>query len=64
VLTLTRDGDVTHLNATDASGNLLFDGPIDTEEQRKGVPQELAARVKMLLSNMKLNTPATKPAAE
>jgi membrane-associated protease RseP (regulator of RpoE activity) len=64
VLTLTREGGVTHLNATDASGNLLFDGPIDTEEQWKGVPQELVGRVKMLLSGVKMNTPATKPAAE
>ena len=35
----------THLNARDKSGKRLFDGPIDTEKQRDGLPREVAERL-------------------
>jgi len=38
-----------HLTAHDKKGELLFDGDIDTEQQRAKVPEELWERVKPLL---------------
>ncbi|MGA2500916.1 MAG: PDZ domain-containing protein [Tepidisphaeraceae bacterium] len=42
---ITYDGKVRHLKATGSDGKLLFDGPINTEEQRKAVPPDLLKRV-------------------
>jgi PDZ domain len=39
-----RDGH-QHLSAKDHSGKTLFDGPIDTEEQRKSIPKEVRDRL-------------------
>jgi hypothetical protein len=39
-----------HLLATDKEGNIVFNGPIDTEEQRKSVPADIAAKLKKLES--------------
>ena len=46
-ITAERFGDeaTTHLNARDKSGKQLFDGPIDTEKQREGLPREVAERL-------------------
>jgi hypothetical protein len=34
-----------HLVATDNDGQVLFDGPIETDEQRKAVPAEIAEKL-------------------
>lgn len=55
VLTITRDGDNTRLYAKDVAGNELFNGPVDTEEQWKEVPPDIAAEARRLISGMRLN---------
>lgn len=47
-LTLTVREGKKHLTATDRSGNVVFNGPIDTDEQRKALPPELAGKVEKL----------------
>ncbi len=42
---VTDDGKVRSLKAIGADGKVLFDGPINTEEQRKTVPADLLKRV-------------------
>jgi len=39
-----------HLLATDKEGNIVFNGPIDTEEQRKAMPEEIAKKLEKLES--------------
>lgn len=46
-----------HLTAHDKNGRLLFDGEIDTPEQKDNVPRDLWARVEPLLD--KMNASAT-----
>ena len=41
-----------HLTAHDKEGNLLFDGPIDSEDERAKVPRDLWDRVEPLVSQM------------
>jgi hypothetical protein len=48
-LTLTvRDGKM-HLVVTDQNGNKTYDGPIDTPEQRQGLPQDIKGVVEHLM---------------
>jgi hypothetical protein len=42
-----------YLTAHDKEGKLLFDGPIETEEERANLPQELRDRVEPLLEQMR-----------
>jgi hypothetical protein len=44
-INLTNGDGHQHLSAKDHSGKTLFDGPIDTEEQRKSVPKEVRDRL-------------------
>ena len=47
-LTLTvRDGQ-RHLTAQDQSGTSLFNGPIDTEEQRNALPSDVRLKLEKL----------------
>lgn len=39
---LGKDGKATHLTAKDTAGKQLFDGPVETDEQRKALPPDLA----------------------
>jgi hypothetical protein len=48
------------LTARDKNGKLLFDGEIETDEQRATVPQDLWERVKPLVDKESLET--TEPA--
>ncbi len=41
-----------HLTAHDKEGKLLFDGEIETPEQRAEVPRDLWAKVKPLLRKL------------
>lgn len=50
------------LTAHDKSGKLLFDGPIETEEQQAKVPAEVMEKVKPMLEQLK--NKEGKPAAE
>lgn len=44
-LTLTTNRGNQHLVATDKSGNVLFDGPVNTEEERSKVPEPVRKRL-------------------
>lgn len=48
-LTVTRDGENTHLLATDAAGNTLFDGDVNTDDQWKDVPPDVAREAQRLM---------------
>ena len=39
-----KDGE-RHLVATDNNGQVLFDGPVETEDQRKSLPNDLAEKL-------------------
>ncbi|HEY7086856.1 MAG TPA: PDZ domain-containing protein [Tepidisphaeraceae bacterium] len=49
-LTLTVREGHKHLTAVDRDGNVVFNGPIDTDEQRKAIPDALRAKVEKLES--------------
>jgi len=51
-MNITVDGTQTHLIATDDQGNTVYDGPVDTEEQRNQLPPEIAGKVKQALSRV------------
>jgi hypothetical protein len=53
-----------HLTAHDKDGNLLFDGEIETPEQRSTVPHKLWKRVKPLLEKMNATVPEEPEAKE
>lgn len=40
-VTIRRDEHGQHLRATDAQGQVIFDGPVDTAQQRQSVPAEI-----------------------
>jgi hypothetical protein len=44
-----------YLTAHDKEGTLLFDGPIETEEEKAKVPQGLRDRIEPLLEQMRSN---------
>src|SRR5205085_11361229 len=46
------------LKATDASGKIVFDGPIDSPDQREKLPPEVAGKLKELES---ISPPPTDP---
>ena len=45
-----KDGQKS-LRATDSNGKVIFDGPIDTEEERKMLSPELCERLRELENN-------------
>jgi serine protease Do len=47
-LTLTQGSDGKHLLAKDKDGKVVFDGPINTEEELKAVPEPIRERAKNL----------------
>ena len=59
VLVLTANRQGLHLLAKDKQGAVLFDGPIDTSQQRQGIPGEIRPKLKTLET-----PPKRKPAAE
>ena len=46
-----KDGQKS-LRATDPNGKVLFDGPIDTKEDRKGLSKNLKSRLENLESGI------------
>jgi hypothetical protein len=52
-----------YLTAHDKEGKLLFDGPIETDDQRAKVPQELRDRVDPLVEQMRSGAPLEEPKA-
>ncbi|MEM6756526.1 MAG: PDZ domain-containing protein [Planctomycetota bacterium] len=61
-LKLTRDGNGSqHLHATNAGGVVLFDGPVDTAEQRAGLPEPLGEKLERMRSRSPLFTPEDGP---
>jgi len=55
----TQDGQ-TNLQAKDRQGNSVFEGPVDTDDQIKQLPEEIADKVKPMLLKLQLLQP--KPA--
>ncbi len=62
MLTFT-DGE-SRLVAKDSKGNVIFDGPVDTIEQRQAVPEEIKEKLmSMLLTRPAAPQPARKPSS-
>jgi len=53
-MTYTGGPNETHLLARDANNNVVFDGPIDTEDQRAKLPPEIAPMVQKTLATLPL----------
>ncbi len=56
-----------HLTAKDRNGKILFDGPIDTEEQRAAMPEDIREKLEKLEKQTKIQihiSPAEKPKAD
>jgi hypothetical protein len=53
-LTVTASGREKHLLATDRDGNVLFNGPVTTEEQRKAVPPEILKKFETMEKSMRV----------
>jgi hypothetical protein len=47
-ITLTESEDGRNLRATDRRGSVMYDGPIDTAEQRRRMPQRIASALERL----------------
>jgi serine protease Do len=45
---VTKDG-ARHLTVTGPEGKILFEGPVDTAEQRKSLPPEIASKLKVIV---------------
>ena len=53
-LSVTTTGREKHLVARDRDGNVLFDGPVTTEEQRKAVPPEILKKFQTMEQSMRI----------
>jgi membrane-associated protease RseP (regulator of RpoE activity) len=53
-LTVTTDGREKHLLAKDRDGNVLYSGPVNTEEQRKQVPPEILKKFQAMEQSMRV----------
>ena len=51
---IEKDGKKS-LRATDPNGKVLFDGPINTENERKSIPSLIAERLKKMEKKMSVN---------
>jgi hypothetical protein len=52
VLTMElKDGKAIKLTAKDTAGKQLFDGPVETDEQRKAMPEAVAKQLETLEKN-------------
>lgn len=61
-LNITQQGGKRHLVAKDEKGKVVFDGPIDTEEQRNLLPPEIAKKLKEVYAPPTPPAPPTAPA--
>jgi hypothetical protein len=52
-LEITRKDNSKHLTAKDKDGKVLFDGAIDTDEQRKAIPEDVSKKLAKLETRMK-----------
>ena len=53
----TEDGGKKHLLAKDRDGKVLYDGPIDTDQQRAALPKEIGDKLKKLEERVKAVSP-------
>ena len=51
-LELTAKDNSRHLKAKDKDGKVLFDGPIDNDDQRKALPEGVAKRLDGIEKNL------------
>ena len=47
-IVLTADGDGTHLKAIDKAGNVIFEGPVNTPEERERLDPEIRGKLMRL----------------
>lgn len=59
VLTLTSDNGRMHLVVADNHDNNLYDGKLDSQQDLKGLSEDLVKRVNQLLTAVKVSLPAT-----
>jgi hypothetical protein len=69
-VTVSKNGDQRdlHLVAKGADGTIVFDGPINTDDEKKGLPKEISEKLNTpaiapVLDIMRGNTPLKLPAA-
>jgi membrane-associated protease RseP (regulator of RpoE activity) len=62
-ITLTTHDGKRSLVARNAKGETIFDGPIDTEEQRKALPEDVRKKIEMIEVQRKLAETPAPPAA-
>jgi len=53
-LTVTTSGREKHLVAKDRDGNVLYNGPVSTEDQRKQVPPEILKKLETMEQSMRV----------
>jgi hypothetical protein len=61
ILTIVTTDAGKVLTAKDKDGKVLFEGPIQTEEQRKKIPEEILKKVGMMERDIKFAPPAPVP---
>jgi membrane-associated protease RseP (regulator of RpoE activity) len=62
-INLKEEDGKRHVIATDPKGTVLFDGPINTEEERAKLPPDIKKRIESIEKNLKKATPSS-PAKE
>jgi hypothetical protein len=59
--TITTENGSTHLLAQDAAGNIIYDGPVDTDEQIGNLPSDISEKVKMFIPKFRTIRPKPLP---
>jgi hypothetical protein len=59
--TITTENGSTHLLAQDAAGNVVYDGPVDTDEQIGNLPMEISTKVKSFIPRFRTIRPKPMP---
>ena len=59
----SKDGD-KHFKVTSENGEVLFDGPVNTPNQRKDIPSEMKSKLDKLEGSVRLKINQSKPDAE
>jgi hypothetical protein len=60
---ITTENGSTRLLVQDAAGNMVYDGPVDTDEQIGNLPTDISEKVKMLIPKFRTIRPKPMPGA-
>lgn len=60
-LELTNNDDVRTLSVRDAQGAVLFQGPVESEEQRAAVPESVRGKLERLMNQVRIDHEAPRP---